>query len=190
MTILFCVWPRRPIFVRYIGVSRAHTESDLRLFFVWCADHGIGPLVIQRAQIERYVRWMQESCRFKPSTVTRRMAVVTGFYRTCVIDGVLEHSPAEYVRWPRVPAESPTLGLSHVQFEVLLSAARESSNRYDFALVTMLGLLGLRIFEACGRDIHDVGEVHGRRVLRVIGKAARSCWCRCRPRSVAPSTGP
>jgi integrase/recombinase XerD len=29
----------------------------------------------------------------------------------------------------------------------LLSAARESSNRYDFALVAMLGLLGLRIFE-------------------------------------------
>ncbi|MEV6878334.1 tyrosine-type recombinase/integrase [Amycolatopsis sp. NPDC051128] len=28
------------------------------------------------------------------------MSVVTGFYRTCVIDTVLEHSPAEYVRRP------------------------------------------------------------------------------------------
>ena len=40
---------------------------------------------------------MQEVCRFKPSTVSRLMAVVAGFYRTCVIDGVLEHSPADYV---------------------------------------------------------------------------------------------
>jgi hypothetical protein len=49
---------------------------------------------------------MQEIRRFKPSTVSRRMAVVTGFYRTCVIDGVVEHSPTDYVRRPLVPAES------------------------------------------------------------------------------------
>jgi len=63
---------------------------------------------------------MQEIRRFKPSTVSRRMTVVAGFYRTCVIDGVLKHSPADYVRRPLVPAESPTLGLSHLQFEALL----------------------------------------------------------------------
>ena len=83
---------------RYTGPSRTHTESDLLLFFGWCADQHFTPLTVQRAQIERYVRWMQEIRRFKPSTVSRRMAVVAGwFYRTCVIDGVLEHSPADYV---------------------------------------------------------------------------------------------
>jgi integrase len=101
------------------------------------------------------------------------MAVVTGFYRTCVIDAVLEHSPADYVRRPFVPAESPTVGLSHLQFEALLSAVRESPNVFDFALVTMLGLLGLRIFEACGANITDLGEEHGHRVLRVFGKGAK-----------------
>lgn len=44
---------------------------------------------------------------------------------------------------------------------------------FDFALVTMLGLLGLRIFEACGADIADVGEEHGHRVLRVCGKGSK-----------------
>jgi integrase/recombinase XerD len=101
------------------------------------------------------------------------MSVVTGFYRTCVIDTVLEHSPAEYVRRPGVPSESPTLGLSHLQLEALLSAARESANRFDFALVAMLGLLGLRVFEACAADINDVGEEHGHRVLRVVGKGGK-----------------
>jgi site-specific recombinase XerD len=158
---------------RYTGTSRVHTESDLRVFLAWCIDQDIPPLVIQRAQIERYVRWMQEVRRFKPSTVSRRMSVVTGFYRTCVIDAVLDHSPADYVRRPVVPAESPTLGLSHLQFEALLSAARGSANRYDFALVAMLGLLGLRIFEACGSDVADVGEEHGHRVLRVVGKGTK-----------------
>jgi hypothetical protein len=89
---------------RFTGISRAHTESDLRLFFTWCVDQRLRPLEVQRAQVERYLRWMQEVRRFKLSTVSRRMAVVAGFYRTCVIDAVLEHSPADYVRRPPVPA--------------------------------------------------------------------------------------
>ena len=158
---------------RFTGTSRVHTESDLRLHFAWCADQQLAPLAVARVEVERYVRWMQEVRRFKPSTVSRRMAVVTGFYRTCVIDAVLEHSPAEYARRPVVANESPTLGLSHLQFEALLTAARDSENRFDFALVAMLGLLGLRIFEACRVDINDVGEEHGHRVLRVVGKGSK-----------------
>ena len=119
------------------------------------------------------MRWLQEVRRFKPSTVSRRLSVVVGFYRTCVIDGVLEHSPADYVRRPTVPAESPTLGLTHLQFEAMITAARMSANPYDFALVAMLGLLGLRIFEACGSNIADLGEEHGHRVLRVRGKGGK-----------------
>ncbi|MGH3376428.1 MAG: tyrosine-type recombinase/integrase [Actinoallomurus sp.] len=98
---------------------------------------------------------------------------MAGFYRTCVIDGILEHLPADHVRRPNVPPESPTLGLSHLQFEALLSAARASVNPNDFALVAMLGLLGLRIFEATRTDIDDLGEEHGHRVLRVVGKGTR-----------------
>jgi hypothetical protein len=44
--------------------------------------------------------------------------------RVCVIDGLLPHSPADYVRRPPVPAESPTLGLGHLQFEALITTAR------------------------------------------------------------------
>jgi integrase len=37
----------------------------------------------------------------------------------------------------------------------------------------MLGLLGLRIFEATGANIADLGEEHGHRVLRVCGKGTK-----------------
>ena len=99
-----------------------------------------------------------------------------------VIDGVLTASPAEYVRRPHVSTELPTLGLTHLQFEALLTAARLSPNRNDFALVTMLGLLGLRIFEACGANITDLGEEHGLRVLRVRGKGDKTALVPLPPR--------
>jgi site-specific recombinase XerD len=158
---------------RFTGSSREHTESDLRCWLAWCAERGLDPLAARRPHLELYIRWMQEIRRFKPSTVSRRFSVVAGFYRTCVIDGLLEHSPAEHVRRPSVPPESPTLGFTHLQFEALLTAARESPDPCAFALVAMLGLLGLRIFEATGTDITDLGEEHGHRVLRVCGKGTK-----------------
>ena len=155
---------------RFKGQSRLHNESDLRCYLSWCRDHDLNPFHARRPHVELYLRWMQEVRGFQPSTVSRRLSVLAGFYRTCVIDAVLEHSPAEYVRRPHVSADSPTLGLSHLQFEALLTAARDSTNPNDFALVAMLGLLGLRIFEATGADITDLSEVHGHRVLTVLGK--------------------
>ena len=83
---------------RFKGSSREHTESDLRCNLAWCAERGLDLLAARRPHLELYVRWMQEVRRFKPSTVSRRFSVTAGFYRTCVIDGLLEHSPAEHVR--------------------------------------------------------------------------------------------
>lgn len=141
---------------RFKGQSRVHTESDLRGYLIWCEDRQLDPFTATRPHVELYLRWLQEVRRFRPWTVSRRMSVLAGFYRTCVIDGVLDHSPAEYVRRPTVPTESPTLGLSHLQFEALLAAARGSVNRCDFALVTMLGLL-----EGLGRRSRNVGSCSG-----------------------------
>jgi site-specific recombinase XerD len=158
---------------RFKGATRMHTDSDLRGYLMWCRAHGLAPLLAQRVHVELYLRWMQEVREFKPSTISRRVSVVVGCYRTCVLDGVLTVSPADHVRRPNVPPESPTLGLTHLEFEAMLTAGKTSGNVNDFALVAMLGLLGLRIFEACGANVEDLGEEHGHRVLKVRGKGGK-----------------
>jgi hypothetical protein len=60
---------------------------------------------------------MQEVRRFKPPTVSRRFSVTAGFYRTAVIDGILQCSPAEHVRRPTVPAESEHPGIGRFNTE-------------------------------------------------------------------------
>src|SRR5881394_2936592 len=95
---------------RFKGSSREHTESDLRCYLAWCAERGLDPLAAQRPHLELYIRWMQEICRFKPSTVSRRFSVAAGFYRTCVLDGILEHSPASMSAVPLSPPNHPPSG--------------------------------------------------------------------------------
>ena len=120
------------------GLSRLHTDADLQVFLRWRADRQLDPLIVRRGDVEIFVRWLHEERRLKPSTVSRRLSVVTCFYRACVIGAVLEASPAAYVRRPPVPDESPTLGMSHLQFEAMIVAARTSTNPLGFALVAML----------------------------------------------------
>ena len=181
-----------PYLARFKGSSREHTESDLRCYLSWCAERGLDPLAARRLHLELYIRWMQEIRRFRPSTVSRRFPVTAGFYQTCVLDGNLEHSPAEHVRRPSVPAESPTLGFTHLQFEALLTAARESAHPCDFALAAMPGLPGLPIFEATSADIADLGDEHGHRVLRVCGKGTKVVLVQLPPaagRAIGRATG-
>lgn len=127
---------------RYTGTSRTHAESNLRLFFAECADQHLAPLAAQRA--DRAVCAVHAG---NPPVQTLYCVPAYGrgyrVLRICVIDGVLEHSPADYVAVPG-PSRVTHLGLSRLQFEALLTAARESPNVLNFALVTMLGLLGLR----------------------------------------------
>ena len=83
---------------RYKGQSRVHVESDLRGYLTWCRDRRLDPLAVERIHVELFLRWMQEVRCLKPSTVSRRLSVVAGFYRTCVIDAVIPLSPVEHVR--------------------------------------------------------------------------------------------
>jgi len=107
---------------RYRGQTRLHTESDPRVFLRWCTDQELDPLAAVRADIERYLRWLQDVRHYRPSTVP------AGFYRMLVTDQILPHSPADYVRRPPGPQESPTLGLGHLQFDALITTARTSLN--------------------------------------------------------------
>ena len=51
---------------RYRGESRVHTGSDLEVFLTWCTAQHLDPLNLGRAEIERYVRWLQQEVRRYP----------------------------------------------------------------------------------------------------------------------------
>ena len=117
---------------------------DLRLLFEWCAAQDVDPLEATRTQLELFARYLEDERGNAPATVHRRLSTVTCFYRIAEIDNYLDRSPATHLRLPRLYRdETTTLGLDRAELGAILAAARASTPS-EAALITMLGLLGLR----------------------------------------------
>lgn len=166
---------------RYRGNTRAGYRTDLRCWFTWCAGHDLGVFEVRRAHIELWARSLEEHHHLMPATVSRRLSTVAGFSRFAVIDGYVQHSPAEHVRRPKLDAESTTLGLDRMELGAFLAQAAACSS-VDHALACLLGLLGLRVSEACAVNVEHLSLERGHRTLTVIGKGGKSAIIPLPPR--------
>jgi site-specific recombinase XerD len=176
------VIPERPLFdearlaiagflARYSGSTRATYAADLRYFFAWCAECRLNAFEAKRGHLELWARMMEESGLAR-STIGRRISTVAGFYRFAVIDGIIEHSPAEYVRRPKIDTESTTLGLDRMDLGAFI-AQGQAAGPIDHALACLLGLLGLRVSKACDINIEHLSIERGHRTVTVLGKGAK-----------------
>ena len=105
---------------RYSGATRKSYATDLRQYFAWCAEVGLGVFSVRRAHIELRAQAMEERGLAR-ATIGRRLSTIAGFYRFAVIDGMIEHSPAEYVRRPKIDTESATLGLDRMELGAFIT---------------------------------------------------------------------
>jgi len=99
--------------------------------------------------------------------------VAGGFCRTCVIDGLLEHSPVEHVAglWYRRNHQlSGSLIYSSRHFSPRPASHRTpTTSRWS----RCSGCWACASSRPTGADIADLGEEHGHRVLRVCGKGTK-----------------
>lgn len=157
---------------RYSGSTRSCYAGDLRAWFAWCAQAGLEVFGVRRPHVELYARWMEEERHLGRATIGRRLSTVIGFYRFAVVDGYIAASPAEHVRRPKIDSESTTLGLDRMELGAFLANAAAGS-AVDHALACLLGLLGLRVSEACSINIEHLSTERGHRTVKVVGKGAK-----------------
>lgn len=157
--------------------TRYQYELDIRLFVEWCQVNGLDPLLtVQRVHVELFGRHLELERHNGPATVNRRLGTLTTWYSFLEIDGIVHKSPATHIRRPKIYVDDiKTLGLDRMELGAFLQVARahEQSNRW--ALAVLLGLLGLRVSEACNVQIEDFygRSERGHRILTVVGKGSK-----------------
>jgi integrase/recombinase XerD len=105
----------------YSGLTRQAYELDLRQYASWCQHH-LRLFQARRADIECFARDLENRGRAR-ATITRRLCTIAGFYRYAVEEDLLDHSPAAYVRRPRLDYDSHATALDRNELGALLVAA-------------------------------------------------------------------
>jgi integrase/recombinase XerD len=152
---------------RYSGRTLASYRADLRQYLAWIASARVPPLQASRAHLELYRSWMEER-GLAAATIDRRLSTVCGFYRFAHLDGRIAANPAQHVRRPQVHP-STQRGLDRGELASFVYTAERLSPMHA-ALAVLLGLNGLRVSEACGANVEDLGIERGHRTLRIVGK--------------------
>lgn len=151
--------------------TRRAYATDLRQWSGWLGIAGVGVLEATRTHLEAWARTLEAEDR-SPATIARKLAAVAGFYGYCAEEGAIARTPATHLRRPRVPQESPTLGLDREEARAFLEVAGDAGAR-DYALAALLTYNGLRVSEVCEADAEDLGTERGHRTLTVTRKRGR-----------------
>ena len=155
----------------YRGLTREAYALDLRQFNTWCRARSLALFAVRRGDIEGFARDLEAKGRAR-ATVTRRLCTIAGFYQYAVEEELLVHSPAAHVRRPRVDYESHATALDRNELGALLVAAGLGPPT-EHALISLLALNGLRVSEATGADIEQLGLERGHRTLTITRKGGK-----------------
>lgn len=177
--------PRRLVSSWLSGYDNARTRwgyaADLAAWLNWCASYGYDPLRAQPAYVQC---WAQEAERAgtKPSTITRRVAALSSWYRY-----LASHGQGGRVRINGVVSRPlrgrSTTGLSPGDACKLLTAAdcdRGPQSLRTGVVVRLLMHAGLGVDELLRADVADLGHDGRRRTLAVQEASGRAG-----PRTVA-----
>ncbi len=156
-------------------------RQDLRQFVSWCESQGVEVFAVRRTHIELFARWLEHRGAAS-STIGRRLSTVAGFYRYCTEEEYVTYNPAANVRRPRQRQESTMSGLDRNELGGFLVQAGLSGPR-DHALACLLALNGLRVSEALGTDVDDLGLERGHHTLRVLRKGGNTVIVPLAPRT-------
>ncbi|MDO4569546.1 MAG: tyrosine recombinase XerC [Planctomycetia bacterium] len=124
-------------------------------------------------ELRSYVAALHEA-EYLPSTISRHLATLRGFFRFCQREGTIENNPAKVLRNPRGGRPLPHF-LTTEDMDVLLHAPPIDTpmGLRDRAIFEVTYSGGLRVSEVVGLSDEDVDFEEGVMVIRGKGKKER-----------------
>ncbi|MBI4563382.1 MAG: tyrosine recombinase XerC [Planctomycetes bacterium] len=164
----------REDFLRHLRAQgkSAHTirayEADLRAFFEFLGGEGEPPeaSAVDMTALRRYLSH-RVAANFSKASTARTLACLRSFYSFLERRGIVDRNPARLVRNPKQERKLPNVLDEGEVRRFLESVVGDSfTRRRDRALLETIYSSGLRVSEAAGLDVPDVGDGE---VLRIRG---------------------
>ncbi len=139
--------------------TRAAYQNDLRQLTKFLREQGAQDWQVDKAWVGAFVQNLMDR-GYSSSTRARKVAAVRSFYRYLCEQGIVDENPTQDIVGTHVERMAPTV-LTHDQVKALFAAAEEKTSPEalrDRSILHLLYSTGIRITEALGVDIGDVGR--------------------------------
>jgi integrase/recombinase XerD len=165
-------------FARYLaadrGLSPASIDAytrDLDQFLKWLGDQGERLDSTTPQRIQDYI-FRLSALGLAPSSIARKLTAIKVFFRFLIIEGLIEHDPAESLEMPKLKRSLPQ-ALSVEEVTRLLEAPDQKDYRgvRDRAILEVLYGAGLRCSELLNLKSSDLFLDQG--FIRVLGKGRK-----------------
>lgn len=149
---------------------------DLERLARWLRpDPTAPPIALERIdtwRIKDYLAHLREDSSLKPTTLSRTISSLKGFWRWAVVEGLVDTNPASPLRSPKKPRRLP-IHLAAPEVRNLADALPpEGKDRLrDRTIMLVLVMTGMRLAELVGLDVDTVDLESG--FLRVMGKGRK-----------------
>lgn len=176
--------------------TRESYDRQITVYLDWCVSRDLDPLALGLPEFTMYGVHLASMVSpttkrpYKANTRANMLAIVSSWYTFLVRAGALKANPAKDATRPRYDRRhSPTSSLDQHQASTVratseTNAPRTLTNECVALILSLLLDLGIRVSEACGVDLADIGQRDGKRVLTVRMKGGK-----VRRRVIAPEVG-
>ncbi len=164
---------------RYKPTTKDLYACDLIIFITWCQELGLSFLDIKRVHLEQFSRFLMGEKANSARSTQRRLQTLRSFYHLSVADEFVVKDPTLMLQMPKYHNDPSSIAwLDRFDMSALFKVAHETSVHHE-TLVALMGMMGLRVSEACNVRIEDYAEdALGYHMLSLTGKGDKPATAR------------
>lgn len=121
---------------------------------------------ISRTELNSYIYYLKEN-KYAPSSISRKIAAIKGFYRWACANGYYQNNPAEFIEQLKLPKRLPKI----LTTEEVKKLFDEDMTCTEALILELLYGCGLRVSELVDLNINDINIRS--KFLRCFGKGAK-----------------
>ena len=142
-------------------------EKDLFEFFDYIYQNEISSLdKIKRKDISNYIRHIAKN-NLQPTSITRKIASIKGFFRYFCTNLELKANPATLVALPKLPKKLPRVLKENEIEDILL----KDLSIFEKAIIELLYSAGLRVSELVNLESNNLDLIQ--KNIKVFGKGSK-----------------
>ena len=166
-------------FSEYLAVERSYSKytvlnyiNDINEFMTFLKESDLGNIFKIKQNVTRYYVFHLSKKNYKPSSISRKLSSLRGFYRFMLQEGLVDNNVFLEVSSPKLDKALPKQ-IYYNEIDEIFNAidTKTTLGIRDYAIVEVLYGTGIRVSELCSMKISSIDFYNNS--ITVMGKGSK-----------------